>query len=150
MINIAEILKDCPKGTKLYCTLWGDVELVDVEPTKGITVRPDCSGYYSFNLYGHSLTDKNNSGECLLFPSKFGRDWTKFSKKILYHQFKPFDKVVVRNNACDTWNAAFFSHMDLEYRGETVYCTTENCFYNECLPYNEETGKLIGTYNNFK
>lgn len=26
-MNIAEILKECPKGTKLYSPLFGDVEL---------------------------------------------------------------------------------------------------------------------------
>ena len=26
-LNLVEILKDCPKGTKLYSTVFGDVEL---------------------------------------------------------------------------------------------------------------------------
>ena len=29
-LNLVEILKDCPKGTKLYSTIYGDVELVRV------------------------------------------------------------------------------------------------------------------------
>ena len=29
-LNLAKILKDCPKGTKLYSTIYGDVELVRV------------------------------------------------------------------------------------------------------------------------
>ena len=29
-LNLAEILKDCPKGTKLYSTIYGDVELAGV------------------------------------------------------------------------------------------------------------------------
>lgn len=147
MINIAEILRGCPEGTKLYSTLWGDVELRTVEP-QGITVSPNCDGYYAFNIYGHSLTDKNNSGECLLFPSKDNRDWSTFRKNITYH-FKPFDKVVVRNNGYNAWHAAFFSHIDDDCP-ETRYCTTEDYRYKECLPYNEETGKLIGTYNDYK
>ena len=29
-LNLVEILKDCPKGTKLYSTIYGDVELGEV------------------------------------------------------------------------------------------------------------------------
>lgn len=29
-MNLAEILKYCPKGTKLYSTIWGDVTLDNV------------------------------------------------------------------------------------------------------------------------
>lgn len=29
-IDLTKILKDCPKGTKLYSTIFGDVELVRV------------------------------------------------------------------------------------------------------------------------
>lgn len=28
-LNLVEILKDCPKGTKLYSTLYGDVKEVE-------------------------------------------------------------------------------------------------------------------------
>lgn len=30
MINIAEILKDCPKGAKLYSPMCGEVELENI------------------------------------------------------------------------------------------------------------------------
>lgn len=33
-INIAEILKDCPNGTKLYSPLFGNVQLISVEVNK--------------------------------------------------------------------------------------------------------------------
>ena len=29
-LNLVEILKDCPSGTKLYSTVYGEVELVNV------------------------------------------------------------------------------------------------------------------------
>lgn len=30
-INIAEILKDCPKGMKLYSPIYGEIELLKVK-----------------------------------------------------------------------------------------------------------------------
>lgn len=77
-INIAEILKDCPKGTKLYSTVWGNVELVKVTSTDGIKIQRD---QYSVEntLFpsGRYLT----CGECILFPSSEIRDWGKFFKR---------------------------------------------------------------------
>ena len=30
-LNLLEILKDAPKGTKLYCTIWGEMGLISVK-----------------------------------------------------------------------------------------------------------------------
>ncbi len=38
MINIAEILKDCPKGTKLYSPAFGTVALDKVEDNNWISI----------------------------------------------------------------------------------------------------------------
>ena len=46
-INIAEILRDMPKGTKLYSPLFGKCELVDTYTGEGdepIRVEPFCGG----------------------------------------------------------------------------------------------------------
>ena len=76
-MNIAEILKYCSKGTKLYSTIWGEVELNEVTNFGTIEIKAiDQIICTSFTLdyegrYSHS-------GECVLFPSKDQRDWTKF------------------------------------------------------------------------
>lgn len=63
-INIAEILKDCPKGTKLYSTVWGNVELVKVTSTDGIKIQRDqYSVEKTLFLSGRYLT----CGECILW-----------------------------------------------------------------------------------
>lgn len=79
-MNIAEILKDCPKGTKLYSLISGECELVCVERVDyedKICVRSITrnTGYW-FNHNG--TVDRVNEGECLLFPSKENRDWSTF------------------------------------------------------------------------
>lgn len=80
-INIAEILKDCPKGTKLYSPLFGDVTLEEVDSTWAATVkiryRPNsCTNFFKTGLYYNY-----EGAECLLFPSSEMRDWTKFFKR---------------------------------------------------------------------
>ena len=74
-MNIAEILKYCPKGTKLYSTAFGEVELINIAPlTKLITVQDIYNSHFTFYSNGSYVL----SGECVLFPSKDQRDWNKF------------------------------------------------------------------------
>ena len=55
-------------------------------------------------------------------------------------ELKPFDKVVVRCNKVDRWSVDFFS-----YKVSNGYICTGDAWFKYCLPYNEETAKLIGT-----
>ncbi len=137
MINIAEILKNCPEGTKLYSPAFGECVLSKV--LKGniieVIINSNASDGY-FNEYDQLYFDM---GECLLFPSKNNRDWNTFPR------FKPFDKVVARSDG-EIWTAELFSR----YNQSTNYpysCIGSN--YSECLPYNERTAKLIGTDNDY-
>ena len=58
-------------------------------------------------------------------------------------EFKPFDKVIVRCSEADKWSIDFFS-----YKTSNRYICTGDSWFAYCLPYNEETAKLIGTKNN--
>lgn len=73
-MNIAEILKYCPKSTKLYSTVWGDIELIEITPTEGIKIKRGLTKTeLLFPNGSYSVT-----GECVLFPSKDQRDWDEF------------------------------------------------------------------------
>ena len=81
-INIAEILRDCPKGTKLYSPLFGDVTLKRVDSVSfnfPITVESKKNNYAAFSKTG--LYYNYGNAECLLFPSSEMRDWSKFFKR---------------------------------------------------------------------
>lgn len=150
MINIAEILKDCPSGIKLYSPVFGECALNKVLKDDGtIQVYIDngksFDSYFGFNKYGHLHFD---GGECLLFPSKDNRDWSTF-KETASCPFKPFDKVVVRFKYGSEWHAAFFSDF-CPSKSLAQYHTTADGWYFDCLPYNEETVKLIGTDNDYE
>ena len=80
-LNLVEILKDCPKGTKLYSTVHGEVEYRGIYD-KGvyrIKFKTEDGDIYSATPDGRYLYCFN--GECILFPSKEQRDWSKFNPK---------------------------------------------------------------------
>ena len=78
-INIVEILKDKPKGTKLYADAFGELSIEEIctEDDNGITLS-DNGGtdwlFYNDGKYSWR-------GESILVPSKEMRDWSKFAWK---------------------------------------------------------------------
>lgn len=67
-------------------------------------------------------------------------------------EFKPFDKVLVRDNNSEEWKIDFFGRMivdkedNLPYKYEGVCGAT----WNYCIPYNEQTKHLLGTTDNWE
>lgn len=72
-MNIAEILKYCPKGTKLYSAVHGEVNFIETTPSNMIKVEM----LYNYEIFFEDGT-LSRDGECVLFPSKDQRDWGKF------------------------------------------------------------------------
>ena len=79
-INIVEILKDKPQGTKLYSSACGKCKLEEVDD-KSFKIS-FYSSKFGFMNGGEGYLDKNgklyDDGECVVFPSKEMRDWSKF------------------------------------------------------------------------
>lgn len=82
-LNLVEILKDCPKGTKLYSLIYGDVELEKISNDENdkypIFIRLHANTIDCVAKDGRYLG--NYDGECVLFPSRTQRDWSKFNPK---------------------------------------------------------------------
>lgn len=144
-LNLVEILKDCPKGTKLYSPVFGEVEFESINDIIGpIIVTTNTGNAECFTADGKMYTYYN--GECLLFPSKEQRDWSKFKiKKPKFdpNTLKPFDKVLVYDiyDICEGWACALFSHIR---ESEYPYSTSSGSF-KVCIPYNDDTKHLLGT-----
>ena len=60
---------------------------------------------------------------------------------------KPFDRVITRVDDDAIWTANIFSHIDQYGEYNTIGCVGG---YPYCLPYNEDTAKLIGTTDDWK
>lgn len=78
-LNIANILKDKPIGTKLYADAFGELNLerIKVDEEDIIYTRSKISTLYLF----YSDGKYNKYGEPVLVPSKKMRDWSKFAWK---------------------------------------------------------------------
>ena len=146
-LNLVEILKDCPKGTKLYSTIYGDVELVKVylkDDEYPIEIEIGEGGDITYVANdGRLLGDF--PGECTLFPSKDQRDWSKFKvkkPKFNPNTLQPFDKVLARNGMED-WSCMFFSHIIKDEETYPYACGYD--WFTQCIPYNDDTKHLLGT-----
>ena len=89
-LNLIEILKDCPEGTKLYSPIIGEVEFKRIKYCEYPIVTRCKNGnrILSFTKEGLFFPE-GVQGECImLFPSKDQRDWSKFTTPWLEKQDK--------------------------------------------------------------
>lgn len=144
-LNLVEILKDCHEGTKLYSPVFGEVEFESINNIIGpIVVTTNTGNAECFTADGKMYTYYN--GECLLFPSKEQRDWSKFNvKKPKFDPktLQPFDKVLVRDTNSEKWRIQLFSHIIKDCFPSEYHCV--NSCYNFCIPYNDDTKHIVGT-----
>ena len=142
MINIVEKLKDCPKGTKLYSPLFGEVEFVRIE-IGSIIVKVLDNGipYSNVTFTAEGKLYNIEQSECLLFPSKDNRDWNKFNLTV--NTFKPFDKVLVRDYIDEKWILSIFGCYEDEVDTDFPYVCL-NGRYRYCIPY-EGNEHLLNT-----
>ena len=149
-IDLTKILKDCPKGTKLYSTIFGEVEFVRVyqDDSVNFIVEIKLSSGAIDSVTADGRYCSIYAGECILFPSKDQRDWSKFTAP--WHRFdpkslKPFDKVLVRDFLNDYWRCSIFSHIETDKRRSLFPYTTVGGNFSFCIPYNDDTKYLVGT-----
>lgn len=87
--------------------------------------------------------------QIILFDAlaKKGKAWDAEKKIIVElkpkYEFKPFEKIIALDPTKKIWTIDFFS-----YKFHGRYFGLSGYYWDECLPYNDETAKLIGTANN--
>ena len=132
-INIAEILRDMPKGTKLYSPLFGKCEYISVVGDKRpINIRTSNTTdmqYEALTEYGCYFSDFEDM-DTVLFPSAKMRDWSKFFKRgdIVYNPHSQMYAVFEcwANDDYTEFNITINHYKDNTFGKEEV-CDTE-CF----------------------
>ena len=148
-IDLTKILKDCPKGTKLYSSTFGQVEFQYIIQGALYPIFIKLKNGVVEKLTPNGALFSNYEGECILFPSKCQRDWSKFTapwyKKERFDPktLKPFDKVLVRDSEVDTWECELLSRTDEDLIHKFKCCGLVSYMY--CIPYNDDTKHLVGT-----
>lgn len=62
------------------------------------------------------------------------------------YEFKPFDKVLVRDDEEDDWKLAEYSHKT----ESNQYYVVGGLYWLRCIPYNEKTAHLLGKTEDYK
>ena len=159
-LDLTKILKNCPKGWKFWSPIFGEVEFEKIVESisfvnlKYVNVKKD-NDIWSFYSDATFPIGNIKSDEILLYPSKYQRDWSKFTapwykiEKFDPKTLKPFDKVLIKTDDDIIWTAALFSHIveihDDVTRMDYIECVTSYCISTYCIPYNNETKHLLGT-----
>ena len=149
-IDLTKILKDCPKGTKFYTSVWGEAFFERILEERFYTIGIDTlSGYKYLTKEGRYINA--DDAECILFPSKDQRDWSKFTapwykkEKFDPKTLRPFDKVLVKisNESYNTWFADFVAEPSHVKNETPIILGAKEA--NMVIPYNDDTKHLVGT-----
>ena len=147
-LDLTKILQGCPEGTEFYHTGFGKVWFSGIYPDLPYPINFRLSDTICKGVVTSAGTiNKNYDGECVLFPSKEQRDWSKFERfwdkpkveKFDPKTLKPFDKVLVRTELEGVWNIDLFGYK----KGPFAVCL--DTAINDCIPFNNETEHLLGT-----
>ena len=143
-IDLTKILKDCPKGWNLYTSVFGYVKFLEVDNNHVSIERVGKIIQIASDGRVYSCSE----GECIIFPSRNQRDWSKFTapwyKKDKFNPktLQPFDKVLARDTHDSEWGCDFFCSIDI-IKDYKYNCLTS--YYKYCIPYNDDTKHLVGT-----
>ena len=147
-LNLCEILKDCPEGTELWSDNYGLVKFVNVSTEWDTPIRVELINGFIARYTEEGWCDKRFPANCLLWPSRDCRDWSKFTAPWLKKErfdpktLKAFDRVLVKDSESLTWKINLFSHIN--NKAEYPYCCLLS-FYKYCIPYNDDTKHLVET-----
>ena len=146
-LNLCEILKDCPRGTKLYSTVLGYVIFQGILAGAVYPIIVTCENGVTEDFTADGKMFIDYDGECTLFPSKEQRSWTDFiapwykKERFDPKTFKAFDKVLARLNKQGIWCCELFSFIE----DDTNLIKCCGAYYQYCIPYNDDTKHLINT-----
>ena len=151
-INLIDILKDAPIGTKLWSPLCGECEFRGILSSnnvfqirvKYVEEENNTVQYLCFSLQGKYCNC--SKAECLLFPSKENRDWSTFKVPKKHKHFEPFQRVlcIINDNDCKIWAADFYSHYDEDKKQHYLVSgvVVKDDDDNEIVPYGGNEDKL--------
>lgn len=142
-INIAELLKDAPSGTKVWCDAYGYCTVIKVSDN-GINIVASAPkkaiANFWVDAYGRYKHDLYPDGVCIIFPSKDCRTWENFRAPWKHKVFSSFSKVLVSEERI--WMPASYSYYNEKLKRHVM---TNGLSYsdNDILPY-ECNERLVG------
>lgn len=112
-INIAELLKDCPKGMELDCKICNGVKFIEIDRNPNFPIVVRANNGYEFTLTKYGQAINTDDAKCVIFP-KGKTTWEGF---VPPGKFKDGDVAIT-------------------YMGDIHLCRTEDSSYCACrMPY---------------
>ena len=148
-LNLVEILKNVPKGTKLWSPICGDCYFQRI--IEGSSSPIFCTAMLVNGVYGTIYFteeglhfNKFTDGGCVLFPSKTNHDWSKFEVPKKHKEFKPFQKVLIPGIIDNVWYwfATLYSHYDSKHKLHVLIDNRTVFEDNGIIPYEGNEDKL--------
>ena len=154
-LNLVEILKDCPKGMELDCTMYDNVTFDGIIENRLYPIKVGVGGVTTMTLTKYGQYTDNDFSKCIIFP-KGETTWERF---VLSHKFKDGDILSYQNKYLNnrtiyiyryhkTNNTAFYVALGGN-ENETFYIDNEGELalngYDEtvCFATEEEKQKLF-------
>lgn len=148
-INISEILKDAPKGTKLWSIIHGPIKLKEVigdiicqtdRLNNNTVLHFDEEGHWNYETDGQRCYF---SESVVLFPSRNYLGWKDFKVPWMHKNFELGQKILVpySNGTIYKWRLTFYSHYDESSKHHMT--TDAMCFPDEeVIAYKGNENKL--------
>ena len=152
-INIAELLEDCPKGMELYSPLCGKC-VFDRLNFGTIICKKQNTQEITFTSKGYYMLPVSDDCECMIFPSKDQRDWSKF---VPPYKFKDGDIYYIKDvfglefvsiiKKCE--NNKLYTYVDIGISTKSFYCDASEglCYCKDIIEHRpateEEKAKLF-------
>lgn len=145
--DLRRILKDVPKGTKLWSPICGECEFNKINNNAAFPIECLAEDYQG-RLVSILFTDTGvyddtfAKGICVLFPSKENHDWSTFKVPKKHKEFKPFQKVLVKGDCDgnDRWTIDFYSFYDAS--ANRHYLASGWAEDEDIIPYEGNEDKL--------
>lgn len=139
-INVAELLKDCPKGMELDCTMFDGVYFDHVDESRHNSIKcyvNNGNEHFEIALDEHGQYISNHSAKCVIFP-KGKTTWEGFQIP-----FKDGDIIFTHANCLkvglgNTWISIFQEKRNGGVATYVDYAEDGDGFYS----YNEDKGLL--------
>ena len=130
--NIAEILRGCPKGTKLYSATFGETRLLTIDDDGKYPIVTIQDDHRPRNFTAQGCIDDNPKAVCTLFPSDEMRDWDKFFKRgdiltdkvfggeVIFDHWAKDDYTVFYTTSGAHYETAIYRRSDLDERARFI------------------------------
>ena len=140
-INIAELLKDCPKGMELDCLVFEDVTLykIDTDIENEFPIRIKTKNDYFLDLTKYGTYSNVEEAKCVIFP-KGKTTWEGFVPPC---KFKDGDIIFTHTNTSKGLLEYSWISIFKEYRNNRCACYVCLCLSDLKLDYDKWEDMLL-------